>query len=132
MAFITSDTVRWGIIGCGDVCEVKSGPGFAKADGSRLVAVMRRDGAKAAAFARRHGVDRHYDDAAALIADPQVDAVYVATPPSIHAAYTLQAAAAGKAVYVEKPMATTAREARQMLEACQTARVPLFVAYYRR
>src|SRR5215212_3965287 len=101
MAFTATDTVRWGIIGCGDVCEVKSGPGFQKAEGSRLVAVMRRDGARAADFARRHGVPRWYDDAAALIADPDVDAVYVATPPSTHAAYTIQAAAAGKPVYVE-------------------------------
>ena len=126
------DTVRWGIIGCGDVCEVKSGPGFQKAEGSRLVAVMRRDRARAEDFARRHGVPRAYDDAAALIADPEVDAVYIATPPSTHAPYALQAAAAGKPVYVEKPMATTAAEAQAMVDACRAAGVPLFVAYYRR
>src|SRR6187399_305572 len=75
-------TLRWGILGCGDVCEVKSGPAFQKASGSALVAVMRRDEEKAADFARRHGVPRFYADADALIADPEVDAVYVATPPS--------------------------------------------------
>jgi predicted dehydrogenase len=124
--------IRWGIIGCGDVCEVKSGPGFQKADGSALVAVMRRDGAKAADFARRHGVARHYDDAGALVADPEVDAVYVATPPSTHAHYTKLAAAAGKPVYVEKPMATSAAECEEMIAACARAGVPLYVAYYRR
>jgi predicted dehydrogenase len=126
------DTVRWGIIGCGDVCEVKSGPGFQKAEGSQLVAVMRRDRARAEDFARRHGVPRVHDDAAALIADPEVDAIYIATPPSTHAPYTLQAAAAGKPVYVEKPMATTAAEGQAMVDACRAAGVPLFVAYYRR
>ncbi len=73
------ETVRWGIIGCGDVTEVKSGPGFQRAQRSALVAAMRRDRAAAADYARRHGVPRFYDDAAALIADPDVDAVYVAT-----------------------------------------------------
>jgi predicted dehydrogenase len=125
-------TLRWGIIGCGDVCEVKSGPGFQKATGSALVAVMRRDRDKAADFARRHGVPRFYDNAEALIADPDVDAVYVATPPSTHAEYTLMAARAGKPVYVEKPMAPTWADCERMITACAAARVPLFVAYYRR
>lgn len=124
--------VRWGIIGVGDVTEVKSGPGFQQAHGSELVAVMRRDGAKAADYARRHGVPRWYDDADALLADPDVDAVYVATPPSSHLDYALRAAAAGKPVYVEKPMARTAAECEAMLSACESAGVPLFVAYYRR
>src|SRR5512145_1775383 len=96
--------VRWGIIGCGNVTEVKSGPGFQKAIGSSLVAVMRRSGDLAQDYARRHGVPRWTDDARALIADPEVDAVYIATPPSSHKEYTLMAAAAGKPVYVEKPM----------------------------
>jgi 1,5-anhydro-D-fructose reductase (1,5-anhydro-D-mannitol-forming) len=124
--------IRWGIIGCGDVCEVKSGPGFQKAEGSALVAVMRRDGEKAADYARRHGVARSYDDADALIADPEVDAVYVATPPSSHADLTARVAAAGKPVYVEKPMAIDKSQCDAMVQACARARVPLFVAYYRR
>jgi predicted dehydrogenase len=125
-------TVRWGIVGCGDVTEVKSGPAFQKARGSALVAVMRRDAAKAEDYARRHGVPRWYSDAAALVRDPDVDAVYVATPPSTHKQYTLLAAAAGKPVYVEKPMALDHGECRAMIEACATAGVPLFTAYYRR
>ncbi len=124
--------VRWGIIGCGDVTEVKSGPGFRKASGSQLVAVMRRNGALAADYARRHGVPRWYDSADALIADPGVDAVYVATPPDSHAAYALAAAAAGKPSYVEKPMARHGAECDAMVEAFARAKLPLFVAYYRR
>ena len=124
--------MRWGIIGVGDVTEAKSGPAFQTADRSELVAVMRRDGARAADYARRHGVPRWYDDADALLADPEVDAVYVATPPDSHAEYTIRAAAAGKPVYVEKPMARTAAECEAMVAACDAAGVPLFVAYYRR
>ncbi len=124
--------IRWGIIGCGDVCEVKSGPGFQKAANSALVAVMRRNGPLAADFARRHGVPRWYDDAQTLINDPEVDAVYVATPPSSHKEYTLLAAAAGKPVYVEKPMAPTHADCVEMIEACRAAGVPLWVGYYRR
>jgi predicted dehydrogenase len=125
-------TIGWGMIGCGDVTEVKSGPGFQQATGSRLVAVMRRNGDLAKDYAVRHGVPRWYDRAEALIADPEVDAVYVATPPVAHRHYTLLAAQAGKPVYVEKPMGMTAAECDEMRQACRDARVPLFVAYYRR
>ncbi len=125
-------TIRWGIIGCGDVTEVKSGPGFQKARGSELVAVMRRDAALAEDYARRHGVPRWYSDAGQLIADPEVDAIYVATPPSSHKEYVLAAAAARKPVYVEKPMALSAAECDEMIAACRTAGVPLWVGYYRR
>ena len=124
--------VRWGIIGCGDVAEVKSGPGFQKADGSALVAVMRRDRAKAEDFARRHGVSRAYGDAEALINDPDVDAVYIATPPSSHCDLALKAAAADKPCLVEKPMAMNHAECARMVEAFRTAALPLWVAYYRR
>lgn len=85
-------TIRWGIIGCGNVTEVKSGPGFQRAEHSQLVAVMRRDGEKARDYAERHGVPRWYDDAGRLIRDPEVDAVCIATPPSTHADYAIQAA----------------------------------------
>jgi len=120
------------MIGCGDVTEKKSGPAFSKVFGSELVAVMRRNGQAAADYARRHGVPRWYDDASALIADPEVDAVYVATPPDTHAYYTNEAAASGKPVYVEKPMARTVAECEGMISSCKQAGVPLFVAYYRR
>lgn len=125
-------TIRWGIIGCGDVCEVKSGPGLQKAENSALVAVMRRDGEKAKDFATRHNVPRWYDDAQKLIDDPEVDAVYIATPPGSHAEYALQVAEAGKPIYVEKPMARNFAECEAMFAAAQTANVPLFVAFYRR
>ena len=125
-------TIRWGIIGCGDVCEVKSGPGLQKAENSELVAVMRRDADKARDFATRHNVPKWYDDAQKLIEDAEVDAVYIATPPSSHEEYAVRVAKAGKAVYVEKPMARNYEECQRMIEAAQTASVPLFVAYYRR
>ncbi|MET0503849.1 MAG: Gfo/Idh/MocA family oxidoreductase, partial [Luteibacter sp.] len=124
--------VRWGIVGCGAVTEVKSGPAFSKVADSSLVAVMRRDGGKARDYAQRHGVPRWYDEAAALIADPEVDAVYVATPPSSHREIALMAIAAGKPVYVEKPMAIDHNECAAIVEAGRAAGVPVFVAYYRR
>jgi len=126
------DTIHWGILGCGDVCEVKSGPGLQRARGSKLVAVMRRNGALAADFARRHGVPRWYDDARALVNDPEVDAVYIATPPGSHLEGVQLAAAAGKPVYVEKPMARSARECDAMIAAGAAAGQKLFVAFYRR
>ena len=125
-------TIRWGIIGCGNVTEVKSGPGFEKARNSGLVAVMRRSGELARDYAQRHGVPRWYDDAKALIHDPEVDAVYVATPPSSHKDYTILAAQAGKPIYVEKPMALNFGDCQEMIEVCRSVQVPLFVAYYRR
>jgi predicted dehydrogenase len=125
-------TIRWGIIGCGDVTEVKSGPGFQKADHSSLVAVMRRNGALARDYAERHHVPRWYDNADALIRDTEVDAVYIATPPSSHKQYTIMSAASGKPVYVEKPMALNFGECQEMIEKCRSYAVPLLVAYYRR
>ncbi len=124
--------IRWGIIGCGDVCEIKSGPAFQKVEHSSLVAVMRRNAVKAEDYANRHGVPTWYSNADELINDPEVNAIYIATPPNSHLEYTLKAAAAGKPIYVEKPMARTFEECRQMIEACERAGVPLFVAYYRR
>ncbi len=125
-------TIRWGIIGCGNVTEVKSGPGFQKAKDSSLVAVMRRTGELAQDYAGRHDVPRWYAEAEALIGDPEVDAIYIATPPSSHKEYAILAAQAGKPIYVEKPMALNFGECQEMIEACRSAEVPLFVAYYRR
>ncbi len=126
------NSIRWGIIGCGKVTEVKSGPALQKTKNSELVAVMRRQGKLAEYFAKRHGVPRWYDNAEELINDTEVNAVYIATPPSTHKYYTLMAAAAGKPVYVEKPMGLNYHECQQMIKACKNANVPLFVAYYRR
>ncbi len=124
--------IRWGIVGCGAVCEVKSGPAFARVPGSRLVAVTRRDRARAEDYARRHGVPHVVADARALVLHPEVDAVYVATPPGSHVEIAMLACEAKKPCYVEKPIARSAAEARRMVEAFEKAGVPLFVAYYRR
>lgn len=124
--------ISWGIIGCGNVTEVKSGPAFRKVPGSDLVAVMRRDAARAADYAARHGVGRWYADAKDLISDPEVNAVYIATPPDVHEAYALQCLEAGKPVYVEKPMTLDAPAARRLQAAADRSGVPLCVAHYRR
>ncbi|HEV7349906.1 Gfo/Idh/MocA family oxidoreductase [Telluribacter sp.] len=126
------ETIKWGIIGCGDVTEVKSGPAFSKVPNSELVAVMRRDGAKAADYAQRHGVPKWYDQADDLLNDPEVNAIYVATPPDSHEEYTLKALRLGKPVYVEKPMARNAAECEEMVRVSKETGTPLFVAYYRR
>ncbi|MBL7739404.1 MAG: Gfo/Idh/MocA family oxidoreductase [Chitinophagaceae bacterium] len=124
--------IKWGIIGCGDVTEVKSGPAFNKVSNSSLVAVMRRDAAKAADYARRHAVPKWYSDASKLINDPEVNAVYVATPPSSHEEYTIAALQAGKPVYVEKPMSVDTASAKRMAEAAEKYGQKLVVAHYRR
>ena len=126
------DQVKWGIIGCGNVTEKKSGPAFNKVDGSKLVAVMRRDAIKAEDYALRHHVPRFYTDASLLINDPEVNAVYIATPPDTHARYAIDAMKAGKAVYVEKPMARTTAECEEMIRVSESTGQPLFIAYYRR
>jgi predicted dehydrogenase len=126
------DKINWGIIGCGDVAEIKSGPAFQKVENSALVAVMRRDAAKAADFAIRHQVPYWFSDADELLACPEINAVYIATPPTFHAEYAMKAALAGKIVYVEKPMAKSYRECQRIVETCSICSVPLFIAYYRR
>lgn len=127
-----NDQVNWGIIGCGDVTEKKSGPAFNKVPGSSLVAVMRRDGAKAADYAKRHQVGKWYDDASQLINDPAINAIYIATPPGSHEAYAIQALNAGKPVYVEKPMSIDTASCIRMQEAAEATGVKLSVAHYRR
>ncbi|MCH5718015.1 Gfo/Idh/MocA family protein [Niabella hibiscisoli] len=124
--------INWGIIGCGDVTEVKSGPAFNKVPNSKLIAVMRRNAEKAADYAQRHGVPKWYSNADELISDPEINAVYIATPPNTHAAYTMAALLAGKPVYVEKPMAMNAAEAQQMFDYAVEKDVKLCVAHYRR
>ncbi|RDC58109.1 gfo/Idh/MocA family oxidoreductase [Pedobacter chinensis] len=126
------DKIKWGIIGCGDVTEVKSGPAFNKVPNSSLVAVMRRDAIKAADYAKRHGVPKWYNDADALINDPEINAIYIATPPLQHEEYTIKALAAGKPVYVEKPMALNSAAAKRMVAAANKYNVKLSVAHYRR
>lgn len=124
--------VCWGIIGSGDVAENKGGRALYSVAGSRLVAVMSRREEKARDFAHRHGADRYYSRVEDLINDEEVNAVYIATPPSSHSAIAVMAAQAGKHVLVEKPMAITTDECEEMIEACRESCVHLMVAYYRR
>jgi predicted dehydrogenase len=124
--------IAWGIVGCGNVTEVKSGPALQQAPHSSLVAVMRRDAAKAADYAKRHGVPTWYDDADALINDPAVNAIYIATPPDSHEHYALRALAAGKPIYIEKPVALNASSAARIADAAARAGVAASVAHYRR
>jgi predicted dehydrogenase len=124
--------VCWGMIGCGDVTEKKSGPAFNKIKDSRLIAVMRRDGEKAKDYARRHGISKWYDEADKLINDPEVNAIYVATPPLWHKEYSIKALESGKPVYVEKPMAANYADCLEMNLAAEKTGMPLYVAYYRR
>lgn len=123
---------KWGIIGCGNVTELKSGPAFNKVVHSKLHAVMRRNAEKSADYASRHGVPNHYSDASQLINDPEVNAVYIATPPDTHASYAIQAMRAVKPVYVEKPMARNYQQCEEMIRVSKETGMPLFVAYYRR
>ncbi|WP_026951306.1 Gfo/Idh/MocA family protein [Algoriphagus mannitolivorans] len=132
MKKFSDSEVRWGILGVGNVCEVKSAPAMNLIPGSQLVAVMRRDEEKVKDYAQRHGIKKWYSDAQALIQDPEVNAIYIATPPNAHLELTALAAKAGKPVYVEKPMARNHAECQQMIEICEQYGVPLFVAYYRR
>ncbi len=124
--------IRWGILGCGNVTEVKSGPALQKAPRSSVVACMRRDAEKAKDYAKRHGIAHSYSNADDLIHDPQVSAVYIATPPDSHADLAIRAMRAGKPVLVEKPMALNVAECKSMLEASRETGQPLITAYYRR
>ncbi len=124
--------IQWGIIGCGDVTEVKSGPAFNKAEGSRLVAVMRRQEEKAKDYAMRHQVPKWYSESDKLINDPEVNAIYIATPPAYHEEYALAAIEAGKPVYLEKPMTITAASAKNITAAANKKNIKLSVAHYRR
>jgi predicted dehydrogenase len=126
------DTIKWGIIGCGKMTEKKSGPAFNRIKNSQLMAVMRRNAREAKDYAQRHGVPKWYQHAEEVIQDPEINAIYVATPPSSHAKYTIMAAKAGKHVYVEKPMAINFSECLAMIKAAEDSGVSLFVAYYRR
>lgn len=118
------------IIGCGDVAEHKSGPPLYQTPRSELIVVMRRDKAKAPDFARRHGANRSYADPDSLLAAPEVNAVYVASPHHLHPAHAIQASQAGKIVLCEKPMGTSSADARSIVDACKTNEVSLTLAYY--
>ncbi|WP_074928960.1 Gfo/Idh/MocA family protein [Enterovibrio norvegicus] len=124
--------IRWGMIGCGSVTERKSGPAFWQVENSSLECVMGRREEKVKDYASRHGIGCYTTDAKAMINDPNIDAIYVATPPDSHLEYALMVASAGKPCVVEKPMAVSVEECDAMIAAFESAKQPLFVAYYRR
>jgi len=124
--------VKWGFIGCGEVTEKKSGPAFSLIPGSSVVAVMSRNPERARSYAQRHHISRWYSDAQELLDDPEVNAVYIATPPSSHVTFAIMAMKSGKPVYVEKPLAATYEECLRVNRVAQQTGVPCFVAYYRR
>ncbi|MBQ4520666.1 MAG: Gfo/Idh/MocA family oxidoreductase [Bacteroidaceae bacterium] len=126
------DIVKWGFIGCGEATEKKSGPAFAQVEGSEVVAVMSRDAEKAQSYAKRHGIARWYTDAQKLVDDPEVNAIYIATPPSSHATFAIMAMRAGKPVYIEKPMAASYEDCARINRISKQTGIPVFVAYYRR
>lgn len=124
--------VKWGFIGCGEVTEKKSGPAFSLIPNSSVVAVMSRNPERARSYAQRHHIRRWYSDAQELLNDPEVNAVYIATPPSSHVTFAIMAMKSGKPVYVEKPLAATYEECLRVNRVAQQTGVPCFVAYYRR
>ena len=125
-------TIQWGFIGCGEVTEKKSGPAFNMIEGSKVMAVMSRDKDKAASYAKRHHIPRWYTDPLQLIGDEDVNAIYIATPPSSHATYAIMAMKAGKPVYIEKPMAASYEDCARINRISKETGIPCFVAYYRR
>ena len=124
--------ISWGFIGCGEVTEKKSGPAFDEVEGSHVEAVMSRSEAKARSYAERHHIRKWYTDAQELIDDPDVNAIYIATPPSSHATFAIMAMKAGKPVYVEKPLAASYEDCARINRISEQTDVPCFVAYYRR
>ena len=124
--------IKWGFIGCGEVTEKKSGPAFNEVEGSQVVAVMSRSEDKARSYAERHRIRKWYTDPQRLIDDPDVNAIYIATPPSSHATFAIMAMKAGKPVYVEKPLAASYNDCIRINRISEQTGVPCFVAYYRR
>ena len=124
--------LKWGFIGCGEVTEKKSGPAFSEVTGSSVEAVMSRNEKNARRYAERHGINKWYSDAQELIDDPDVNAIYIATPPSSHATFAIMAMKAGKPVYVEKPLAANYEDCARVNRVSEETGVPCFVAYYRR
>ncbi|MBN1950086.1 MAG: Gfo/Idh/MocA family oxidoreductase [Bacteroidales bacterium] len=129
---VTEGTVKWGIIGAGDVCEKKSGPAFSRVPDSELVAVMRRDLDKAKDYARRHHVLRYYGSVHELLADAEVNAIYIATPPAYHEEYAIASAKAGKQVYIEKPVTIDSVGCEKLIKVARQQQVRMSVAHYRR
>lgn len=126
------EKICWGIIGCGNVTEVKSGPAFNKVEHSTLVAVSRRDPEKLADYVKRHQVHMSYANALDLIQSEKINAIYIATPPDVREAYAMEAMQLGKPVYLEKPMALNLAACKRLKAASEKLGVKLSVAHYRR
>ena len=124
--------IGWGFIGCGEVTEKKSGPAFNEVPGSHVVAVMSRNAEKAESYAKRHNIKKWYTGPLELINDPEINAIYIATPPSSHATFAIMAMKAGKPVYIEKPLAASYEDCARINRISELTGVPCFVAYYRR
>jgi predicted dehydrogenase len=124
--------VRWGIVGASDIADRVMAPAMREAPSAELIAVASRSSERARAFANRHGLARTYESAEALAADPEVDAIYVATEVDRHHADVVAAARAGKDVLVEKPIARMADEGQAMVDACAAAGVRLGTCFYQR
>lgn len=124
--------IGWGFIGCGEVTEKKSGPAFNEVPGSHVVAVMSRNAEKAESYAKRHNIKKWYTVPLELINDPEINAIYIATPPSSHATFAIMAMKAGKPVYIEKPLAASYEDCARINRISELTGVPCFVAYYRR
>lgn len=129
---MSNNDIRWGVIGAGDVVERKSGMPLNSLSGSSWAALMRRNPEEGRRIARRFGVPNVYTEVSQILEDPRVNAVYIATPPSFHASLAIQALKAGQSVYLEKPMAMNADEARLIVDAVAETGGKLTLAHYRR
>ena len=126
------EKICWGIIGCGNVTEVKSGPAFNKVEHSSLMAVSRRDPDKLADYVKRHHIPLSFTNALDLIQSDHINAIYIATPPDVREAYAIEAMQLGKPVYLEKPMALNLAACKRLKSVSEKLGIKLSVAHYRR
>lgn len=126
------EKICWGIIGCGNVTEVKSGPAFNKVEHSSLMAVSRRDPDKLADYVKRHDIPLSFTNALDLIQSEKINALYIATPPNVREAYAIEAMQLGKPVYLEKPMALNLAACKRLKAVSEKLGIKLSVAHYRR
>lgn len=127
-----SNQLGWGIVGLGRIATEEIAPAVNSLTNSTLRGVASRDALRAKEFAARHGAQQAYDDYRALLDDPAVNAVYIATPNGMHADQVVDAARAGKHVLCDKPLATTVADAERALAECDAAGVRLGVMFQTR
>jgi predicted dehydrogenase len=121
--------LRWGVLSSAKIAREKVIPGIARADRCTIVAIASRDLERARAVAAQAGIPVAHGSYQALLADPDVDAVYIPLPNHLHAEWVIAAARAGKHVLCEKPLALTAADAERMIEACEAEGVRLMEAF---